>query len=82
MLQPKILQVQALDDYKLLLTYETKEEKIFDVSPYISGDWFGKLQDPQYFKTVHICGSSIAWAGGQDIAPHELYEKSVYSATT
>ncbi len=76
MLQPKIIQAKPLDEYKLLLTFETNEEKVFDVNPYISGDWFGKLKDPSYFKTVHVSGSSIEWAGGQDIASHELYENS------
>ncbi len=77
MLQPKILEVHALDEYKLLLKFASNEVKIFDVSPYISGTWFGKLKDLAYFKTVHISGSSIVWADGQDIAPHELYENSV-----
>ena len=35
MLQPKILDVQPLPDYKLLLLFETAEKKIFDVMPYI-----------------------------------------------
>lgn len=76
MLQPKIIKVLPLEKYQLLLTFETKEEKVFNVAPYISGDWYGKLKNPQYFNTVHISGSSIEWADGQDIAPHELYENS------
>ncbi|MDR2592111.1 MAG: DUF2442 domain-containing protein [Chitinispirillales bacterium] len=77
MLQPKIVDVKPLSDYKLLLTYETDELKVFDVAPYISGDWFGKLKDFQYFNTVRANGNTVEWKGGQDIAPHELYEHSV-----
>ncbi|AEF86568.1 conserved hypothetical protein [Treponema primitia ZAS-2] len=79
MLQPRILEVEPLSDYKLKLIFETKEEKIFDVSPYISGSWYERLKDPGYFKTVHITdgGKGIEWAEGQDIAPHELYDASV-----
>jgi hypothetical protein len=77
MLQPKIVDVKPLSDYKLLLMYETDERKIFDVAPYISGDWFGKLKDSQYFNTVRPNGNTVEWKGGQDIAPHELYEYSV-----
>jgi hypothetical protein len=77
MLQPKIAEVMPLSDYKLLLIYETDERKIFDVAPYISGDWFGKLKDFQYFNTVRVSGNTVEWKGGQDIAPHELYECSV-----
>ena len=81
MLQPKILRVTTLPDYKLQLFYETGEEKIFDVSPYICGDWYGRLRDQAYFQTVHILpgGIGIEWADGQDIAPHELYEASTIS---
>ncbi|MDR2693813.1 MAG: DUF2442 domain-containing protein [Chitinispirillales bacterium] len=77
MLQPKIAEVSPLSDYKLLLIYETNERKFFDVAPYISGDWFGKLHDSEYFNTVRVSGNTVEWKGGQDIAPHELYEYSV-----
>ena len=76
MLTPKLIDVKPLDGYKLLLTFETGEEKIFDVTPYISGDWFGKLKDIKYFNTVHLSGYTVEWKDGQDIAPHELYECS------
>jgi hypothetical protein len=68
-----------LDAYKLLLSYETGENKIFTVSPYISGSWYGELRNADYFKTVHLIpdGTGIEWANGQDIAPHELYEQSI-----
>jgi hypothetical protein len=77
-LQPKILNVEPLDAYKLRLCYETGETKVFDVLPYISGDWFGELKNKEYFRTVRIVagGFGIEWGNGQDIAPHELYEMS------
>ena len=79
MLQPKIVELEPLDAYKLKLQYETGEVRLFDVIPYISGDWFGLLKDEDYFKSVHIThdGGGIQWSEGQDIAPHELYENSV-----
>lgn len=78
MLQPKIISVEPLADYYLSLTYETGERKIFDVKPYIIGDWFGKLCDQSYFNAVRIIGNGkgIEWPNGQDIAPHELYHDS------
>lgn len=77
MLQPKVLSVKPLPDYRLLISYETGEQKIFDVKPYICGSWFGELKDESVFRTVKPCGSTVEWADGQDIAPHELYELSV-----
>ncbi|MEE1173489.1 MAG: DUF2442 domain-containing protein [Ruminococcus sp.] len=79
MLQPKVIAVRPLQDYKLLIEYETGEKKIFDVKPYISGDWYGELSNIDFFNTVHPCGTTVEWAGGQDIAPHELYDLSVHA---
>ena len=79
MLLPKIIDVEALSNYKLKLHYETGEKRLFDVSLYIRGSWYGQLKELAYFKTVHVLpgGAGIEWAGGQDIAPHELYDTSM-----
>lgn len=76
MLQPKVLSVKPLENYKIYIEYANGERKIFDVAPYISGSWFGKLHDISVFNTVHPRGSTVEWADGQDISPHELYELS------
>lgn len=72
-----LLDLKPLDDYRLQLYFSTGEQKIFDVSPYISGTWYGKLQDLAYFKQVRIAFNTAQWPDGQDIAPHELYDNSV-----
>ena len=79
MLNPKILNVETLEDYKIKLEYETGEIKVFDVLPYIYGSFYGQLSDKNYFKTVQVVdnGYTIEWKNGQDIAPHELYEMGV-----
>lgn len=77
MMQPNVKTVQPLPDYMLLLEYENGEKRLFDVKPYIAGSWFGQLQDEAVFRTVHPCGTTVEWADGQDIAPHELYDLSV-----
>ena len=74
MLQPKVIDVSPLADYKVMVAFDTGEQKIFDVEPYINGDWFGKLRDVEFFKTVRVAENTIEWADGQDIAPHELYD--------
>lgn len=79
MLQPRLIEVKAMPECMLRLVYETGEVKLFDVTPYISGPWFGELKNSAYFNSVRIIpgGSGIEWANGQDIAPHELYENSI-----
>lgn len=77
MLQPSVTGVSVMENYRLLVTYATGERRLFDVKPYLSGDWFGELKKPEVFSTVHPCGTTVEWEDGQDIAPHELYELSV-----
>jgi len=79
MKEPKILSISTMPHYQLLIQFDTGEKKIFDVTPYIKGSWFGQLNDISYFAKVQIIdhGEGIAWPNGQDIAPHELYELSI-----
>jgi hypothetical protein len=58
----------------MLITFDPGEKKVFNVAPYICGGWFGKLKGTWFFNTVRAAGRTIQWAGGQDIAPHELYD--------
>lgn len=76
--RPKLLAVQPLLKKHLWLEYEGERERVFDVSPYIKGKWFGELEDEDYFKQVRLSPdvAGVEWPHGQDIAPHELYEKS------
>ena len=79
MLYPKIMSVEPLDEYKIKLSYENGEIKIFDVLPYMSGTWYEELYNNRYFKSVHLIsgGKGIEWEHGQDIAPHELYDMGI-----
>jgi hypothetical protein len=43
MLQPKLLKVEPIENYKIKLQYETGEVTVFDVLPYISGPGAGLL---------------------------------------
>ncbi|GMO43413.1 MAG: hypothetical protein Pg6C_05020 [Treponemataceae bacterium] len=47
---PKILNVEAVEGYKIKINYETGEIKMFDVLPYITGSWYKELYDYSYFK--------------------------------
>ena len=73
---PKVRNVKPVEDFNVLVTFENDEVRVFDVKPYIRGEWFGQLKNLNEFNTVRPCGNTIEWSGGQDIAPHELYERS------
>ena len=76
---PQLASVAPKEEKTILLTYVTGEQRIFDVSPYIKGFWFGELADQEYFRLVQIEPTYrewVVWPHGQDIAPHELYDLS------
>jgi hypothetical protein len=72
----KIIEVKALNNYLLELTFSNNEVRCFDVKPYLDFGIFTELKNEAYFKTVHIQFDSIAWQNGQDFSPETLYLKS------
>ena len=76
-MRPRAIDVKVMDNYKLLLTFDNNEKRIFDVTPYLKYKQFEKLKNPNIFKTVKITGLSIEWMGEIDICPDELYNNSV-----
>lgn len=79
---PHIVSVVPSSGHRLLLEYETGEKKLFDVTPYIKGDFFGKLEDESYFQQVRILfdGWFVGWPEGQDMASDEMYDRGVLVA--
>ena len=72
-----VLDVKPLEEFKLLLTFENQEKRIFDVSPYLEIGKFRELKNASIFNTVKVKFDSIEWANGLDLDPELLYEKSV-----
>jgi hypothetical protein len=78
----KIISVTIVDNYKLNLTFETKESFIYDVEPDLWGEVFEPLKDPSVFAQVSVDDfGSISWPNGADFCADFLYEKmeSVHS---
>ena len=75
-MRPRAMDVKAMEDYQLLVTFGNNEKKIFDVKPYLEYKPFDQLKDKELFNTVHVGGLSVEWATGQDICPDELYYNS------
>lgn len=70
---PKVTSVKPLPDYRLSLVFDNGERALFDVKPYITGEWFSELLNEEVFNAVKVDGLSISWPDGQDIAPDCLY---------
>jgi len=76
-LLPRVKTAQPLEDYKLLLTFDNGEQRIFDVKPLLSLKAFGALKNKQFFETVKVAYGSIQWANDIDYCPDTLYMESI-----
>lgn len=56
MLRPTAINVEPLPDFKLRISFDDGTSGIVDVSPYIKGEWYGHLADPDYFNKVQTDG--------------------------
>jgi len=70
-----VKKVKPLANYKLELTFENKEKRIFDVKPYLNTGLFKTLKDENIFNMVKVSYDSIEWPNGVDLDPEVLYEK-------
>lgn len=73
----KVISVKPLKDYMLLIEFDSKEMRLFDVKPYLNFGIFTELKNENYFNNVRTSLDSIAWKNGQDFSPETLYLKSI-----
>ncbi len=71
-----ITNVEPLKNYKLLLTFESKEKRVFNLKPYLHVGRFSALKDISLFKTVRVNFDSIEWDNNLDIDPELLFKES------
>lgn len=72
----EIIKVEALEDYKLMLTFDNGEVKIKDMKPYLDKGVFKKLKDINIFNNVKIRFGTISWENDIDMCADSLYETS------
>jgi hypothetical protein len=71
------IDVKPLEPYRLLITFDNNEQRIFDVAPYLNDSFFAPLRNRAIFNSVKTNPLTIEWAGGIDMCPDELYYNSV-----
>ena len=72
-----IKEVNPLDNYLLLLTFENGEKRQFDMKPYLDLGIFKELKDLRLFRTVKTNFDSIEWDNEADFDPEVLYQNSI-----
>lgn len=69
----RILSVRPLDRTKVVVIFEGGASGVFDVAPYIRGDFFQPLAEDDYFRQVGLFFTGICWPGGQDLGPELVW---------
>jgi hypothetical protein len=72
-----VKQARPLSNFRLLLTFENGEQRVFDVTPYLAEGVFRELRNEAQFNTVHVSFDTVEWANGADLCPEILYHESV-----
>lgn len=76
-MNPRIIKVNPLSDFKLMLNFSNGEIKKFDVKPYLNFGVFQELKDEAIFKMVKVQFGTVVWNNEIDFCPDTLYLESV-----
>lgn len=73
-----IIEVWPQKDKTLLLVFENRQKKVFDMKPYLQKKPYGRLKSESFFKRARVENGTVAWPDEIDIAPETLWNKSVF----
>ena len=71
-----VKEVKTLNEYKLVLTFENGEIRLFDMNPYLEKGIFRELKDVSLFKSARISFDTVEWQNETDIDAETLYADS------
>lgn len=72
-MNPRVLKVNPLGDYKLELYFSNGEIGIYNCAYILDFGVFSELKDIDYFNQVTVLDGTVAWPHEQDICPDTLY---------
>ena len=76
----KVIDVTALENYRLLVEFDSGETMVYDVLPLLSKPVFSFLSDMGVFRSAYIEYGAVTWRdkdGNEiDICPDKMYMDS------
>lgn len=73
----EVVNVKALDDMMMIVTFNTSEDRLFDATTLTDIPVFEVLKKDEVFKTCKIVDGILTWLDGDiDIATETLYKNS------
>lgn len=73
---PRPKEVEYISDYKLLITFDNMEKRIFNAEELLNEKWFVSLKNKGIFKNARVKYKTLEWPNVTDICPDDLYELS------
>ena len=75
-MNPYVKDLTPLPGYRLLLTFENGESRIFDVTPYLERGVCQRIKHPGLFGLAKVVAGSVEWPGEIDLSYDTLYLES------
>ena len=72
-MNPAVVTVKPENDYKLAITFDNGEKRLFDVTPFLDKGVFAELKNINYFKKVKVAFGAIEWPHEQDFSKDTPY---------
>ncbi len=74
---PRIKTVEPKDDHFLVVEFEDRTKKLYDVEPLFSKEVFSPLKNPVFFRAVKVDsgGYAVYWNDEIDLSENELWSK-------
>ena len=72
---PKILSAEAIDNHTLVIEFDNKQKKRYDVTPLLKKPMFSSLKNAAFFKSVKVeqGGYAVVWDSNIDLSEYELW---------
>jgi hypothetical protein len=72
-MNPRIIQVEPLDNYTLKLKFTDDSIREFDMKPYLSYPAFEDLKEDSLFKNASVFLGTVKWSDEIDMSPDTLF---------
>ena len=75
MIVPKILAANVVSDHTLVIEFDNKQKKKYDLAPLLNKEMFSPLKNSAMFKAVQVeqGGYAVFWNSNIDISEYELW---------
>ncbi len=72
---PRVLSVIPIGDHTLLVEFNNREKRKYDITRLLDKDMFAPLKNPAFFKSVQVekGGYAVYWNSEIDISEYELW---------